>query len=376
MTASTQLSASAASLRRQSLNIEQYSEGNLDIVASLFFNLHGPAPHAAAQQLAATTRRLSPVVHATAQAAGILEDYAPLFHDLERLESLERFSETAAAWAAPAAEALDWLCATQIDRLCTPRTPEPPQRLEDFANLSVDAIHELVVASAPPEAQRLAELNTDVRLLEAGPGRVVALVDASPSPPGTAPASITTFVPGVGSANPDTWDGQIERARRLSAATGGPAIAWIGYTAPPSVPHGIAREPARAGGKELARFQRGIAKRWPHAQHIVVGYSYGSVVTGYAARAGMRADDVVLVGSPGVGHTSASTIPGRVWAVTNRDDPISWATGSRGGIHGPEPAEPEFGARPLPGAGHRPGDHSSYWDDPAFYRGMREIAQR
>ena len=66
---------------------------------------------------------------------------------------------------------------------------------------------------------------------------------------------------------------------------------------------------------------------------------------------------------------------GRVWSATNAQDPIAIATGPLGGIHGPNPAAPEFGARALPGASGRPGDHGSYWKDPAFLRGLGEVAR-
>ena len=129
-----------------------------------------------------------------------------------------------------------------------------------------------------------------------------------------------------------------------------------------------------AAGQELVRFQRGIGKRYPGAKRTVVGYSYGSVVTGYAAREEEIASDIVLVGSPGTSAQHARELHGTVWAATNDNDPIAIATGPLSGIHGPDPTTQSFGATPLPGADGLPGDHGSYWENPQFLRGLGTVA--
>ena len=106
-----------------------------------------------------------------------------------------------------------------------------------------------------------------------------------------------------------------------------------------------------------------------------MGYSYGSVVTGHAAKEDKIADDVVLVGSPGAGVSHSSELHGRIWAATNAHDPIAIATGPHGGIHGPDPTTDAFGATPLPGADDLPGDHGTYWEDPRFLRGLGQVAR-
>lgn len=93
-------------------------------------------------------------------------------------------------------------------------------------------------------------------------------------------------------------------------------------------------------------------------------------------RADNVADDVVFVGSPGTDAATASELRARTWASTNAHDPIGTTTGPGGGIHGPDPSSAAFGATPLPGANRLPGDHSSYFEDPAFLRGLGRIARR
>ena len=202
----------------------------------------------------------------------------------------------------------------------------------------------------------------------------MALVD--PEGIGTHAAQVSTFVGGVGSSEAASWPTAVERARAIARATNGPTVAWIGYSAPASLPRAAHEDPARRGAAELGRFQRALRQRFPHAQHILLGYSYGSVVVGKAAQQDYVADDIVLIGSPGASVASASQLHGRVWSARNTEDPIAIATGPHGGIHGPDPSSPTFGATAVPGTSGLPGNHGSYWKDPAFLRGLGVIASR
>jgi pimeloyl-ACP methyl ester carboxylesterase len=118
----------------------------------------------------------------------------------------------------------------------------------------------------------------------------------------------------------------------------------------------------------------------------VLAHSYGTLVTGLAARQGLAADAVTLVGSPGVGaaHATELGLPaGHVWAGRTPDDPIravfltdpaarAAAEGfSRlgpvevrvdGGVYafGPDPSLPAFGAQPIP-LDPRQHGHSDYY---------------
>lgn len=280
-------------------------------------------------------------------------------------------------------ETIDFMCARHIDALCTPAGTPPPARLEDFNGVPVAAIHQLHMATASADVVALATRYPEMRILEASDGRLVAMVP----PPGmdldvlTEPANVTTFVNGVGSSAPHMWGGSLERARTMAAATGGPVVAWLGYNAPPTLAHGVAGAPATTAGAELARFQQGLAARYPDARHVVVGYSYGSLVAGNAARGdGLRADELVIVGSPGVGVNRAAELRviggdglGRVHAVTATGDPIALTTSTVGGLHGADPAGLGFNAKPWPTRLH--GDHGSYFADPDFLKHLGTVAQ-
>ncbi|MCQ9352555.1 alpha/beta hydrolase family protein [Corynebacterium sp. 153RC1] len=179
--------------------------------------------------------------------------------------------------------------------------------------------------------------------------------------------NIITVVAGVGSSSEQGQEAAARRALALHEATGATVIAWQGYTAPASVVAGLRTEPAVAGGRDLAAFQQHLREVAPQAQLTVVGYSYGSVVTGHAgASHGLEADTVVLVGSPGV-PSGAFSGSRRVVAVLGARDPIG-LTGSRfGALHGEDPH--------VEGV-ILSGGHSDYFEDPAFHEVMREVLAR
>lgn len=272
-------------------------------------------------------------------------------------------------------EALDWMCARQIDLLCTTVPAEAPRRLADLPELSVDAVHELLMLHAPPDLAALARQHPDLRVVEASEGRLVGIVGEL-----EAAASVTTVVAGVGSSDQAGWSTQIDRVRTITAATGGAGVVWLGYSAPATVPGALARDPARRAGEELARFQAELARRHPGMRRIVLGHSYGSVVAGAAAHPdgpGLHADDLVVLGSPGLGVPRSDHLhlhgrqPG-VHAMLNGGDPIGLVASPRGGVHGVDPAASAFGAQVWAGDPH--GDHSSYWEDPALLSRLGELA--
>lgn len=275
--------------------------------------------------------------------------------------------------------ALDVICAREITRICTPTLPEPKHRMADLPELDPDELHELNLLEAPEPVRRLAERHPDLRLLSTIEGGLVAAVGDLATAD-----TVTTFVAGVGSADVSGWSTQVDRTRDLAAAAGSGSsrntagIVWLGYHAPPSVPHGLQRTPAEVAGRELAGFQRELARRYPGQRRVVAGFSYGGVVVGQAARQGLHADDVVFIASPGVGAASVDelTLHGRdpqVHALVSPGDPIGLITGPYGGVHGPDPAEPEFGARVV--APRVTGGHSSYFEDSAFLDAFGEALQ-
>ncbi|MCQ9339903.1 alpha/beta hydrolase family protein [Corynebacterium phoceense] len=368
MSPARSLATAAAQLDSTSSHLHGYTVEWLYHADALFLATAGPAPESARHNVELARASLEQPRAEMAAVAGVLRSYSPL-EDL-----LEPLADGLAPGLAGIGEALDWMCAREIAALCSDITTEPPHLLEDFEGLSLEGIHEIHLSSAPAHVIALAEANPDLLILEASEGRFAALVD--PTSARTQPSSITTYIPGTGSSNPASWQSHIDNARALATATGSPAVAWVGYDAPPRVPLAARRAPAEKGARALTRFHRTLRRRFPRTHHIVVGYSYGSTVAGYAARDGMRADDLVFVGSPGAGVHRADELPGRVWSVTNADDPIRYSTGPVGGVHGTDPSTPWFGADPVPGTQGRPGDHSSYWSDPAFFEGVGAIARR
>ena len=154
-------------------------------------------------------------------------------------------------------------------------------------------------------------------------------------------------------------------------------IAWIGYDSPNfnpeskmpwdlidsggDVSHTVTEANAQAGGVALSQFVDGLNSTHtggdqPHL--TVIGHSYGSTTSAYAAAGGMDADSLVLIGSPGasegVHHASDLNMPeGQVFVGAADNDPVSWLGGEDGlfpgtwddslGL-GADPAQHDFGA--------------------------------
>ncbi len=174
------------------------------------------------------------------------------------------------------------------------------------------------------------------------------------------------------------------------------SIAWLGYEAPLwgstlSLSRTVVnKNAALEGAPLLASFADGL-----HAAHradsgvrfTVLGHSYGSTVTGLAAqqRPGTFADQVIFVGSPGVGTVKAKDLGvGSVWVGEAPNDPVGdvgsvplvlTGTLTEGplvlpkwsGPLGVDPSETGFGARQF--YVKDSGDpaytfkaHSKYWD--------------
>lgn len=187
-----------------------------------------------------------------------------------------------------------------------------------------------------------------------------------------------------------------EAARSLDGGQSVASMFWIGYDAPDNAPWdegwdgvGVVREDlARAGGERLADTLDGLrAGRDGEPAHLTaIGHSYGSTTTGLAAHDhGIPVDDVVFVGSPGVGGDTDSAAetgidPDHVWAGANSRDPVA-DLANHGSIHletlgggglGDDPAEDDFGgqrfqAESTTRAGDAWGwdafdDHNKYFD--------------
>ncbi|MER8047355.1 alpha/beta hydrolase [Streptomyces sp. NPDC094032] len=142
------------------------------------------------------------------------------------------------------------------------------------------------------------------------------------------------------------------KADALLAATGGrtAVVAWAGYTTPVGVGLDAATgDLAEAGAARLTRFTEGLTAVGA-AEPSVFCHSYGSVVCGLAAR-GLKAKDLVVLGSPGMRADNAAALgtSARVWAAK---DPTDWIdrvpfVEVAGLGHGTDPTAPEFGARVI-----------------------------
>jgi len=188
---------------------------------------------------------------------------------------------------------------------------------------------------------------------------------------------VATYVPGTG-ADLDSVRGDISRAaamaddaRELAPTERTSVITWLDYDAPDTPIHATTDRYAERGAEDLRRFQNGL--RVTHdagaSHNTVVGHSYGSTTIGYAARGhGLDADELVFVGSPGVGVEHAGDLHGvsadHVWATRATHDLVRWLPDF---WFGEDPTSDEFGGRAFDS---RPGSvvgglaaHSAYWDD-------------
>ncbi len=166
-------------------------------------------------------------------------------------------------------------------------------------------------------------------------------------------------------------------------------VLWLDYDAPSFLDEAMLAGKAHEAGPALHRFAEGLraTHEGPPAQQSVLGHSYGSLTVGATASSvGLAADDLIFVGSPGVGVDHASALglpPTRVWSSTASDDPIAYLAPGwkepfiRLGAELSNPLWPDprprpnedlwFGRNPTyPGFGGQvftgdPHGHSGYW---------------
>lgn len=148
------------------------------------------------------------------------------------------------------------------------------------------------------------------------------------------------IVPGTGSSLRDGWlsDGHDdgihlwEQSRYGNPGQDTAVISWMGYDAPDAFTDPRIAQPwlARQGGDLLAADVNGLSSTHLGANHVtVIGHSYGSTTVADAfAGSGMRANDAVLIGSPGTDLAkSASDLHvdgGHVYVGAASTDPVSW----------------------------------------------------
>lgn len=232
---------------------------------------------------------------------------------------------------------------------------------------------------AHADAQRrasLADPTVDVlRWSNRGDGRWVSRTGS------TAAAVAVVLVPGVGTTVHDRAELDRDAARLWQdlavdaerAGLGQDAVAvvgWLGYDPPDDVLRGLARGPAATGAEQLvadvAQLRRAGADRI-----LVVGHSYGGLVATRASAAGMGADEVVLLGAPGLGVADPGALGlaqgADLWAAAARLDVIALVARA-GLVHGPDPLR--F-ARRLPTS---LGGHGAYLSDPVLRSSLVGLA--
>jgi pimeloyl-ACP methyl ester carboxylesterase len=175
--------------------------------------------------------------------------------------------------------------------------------------------------------------------------------------------NITVVVPGAHSSVRDgylTQPDAVSVYREVVAADparSNSVVMWMGYRAPDSLFDPLVAQPnsARAGGSLLAADVNALRETHSGPSHItVIGHSYGSTtVADAAAGFGMRADDVVLVGSPGTdlarsAHDFHLPAGGHVYVGAASSDPITGLAG--------EPQLPVPGTAATVGLGRDPAD--------------------
>ncbi|OKI00732.1 hypothetical protein A6A06_17480 [Streptomyces sp. CB02923] len=184
-------------------------------------------------------------------------------------------------------------------------------------------------------------------------------------------------VPGT-STTMESTDGQLERVDKLrrSAQHADPTaktsmVYWLGYDAP-EIPVSEAGNLDVAGkgraddaGPDLRHFTHGLRashEGGERANLTVLGHSYGTTVVGSAASGGdgLDADNISVVGSPGMGVDHAKDLnvdPGHFYTGIAEDDPIRNATDM---TLGTTPNKSDFGGTRFKVDTH---GHSGYWDD-------------
>ncbi|UIZ91968.1 hypothetical protein JZY91_09835 [Corynebacterium sp. CNCTC7651] len=209
-------------------------------------------------------------------------------------------------------------------------------------------------------------------VLEAGPASTTVMVGDAVDP-----ARIITMVAGATTGHPDQLAHELEKAQLIAQRTGATVVVWQGYQPPKELGRALSPASASEGSGNLALFQAALEERFPRAQKTVVAHSYGTrVATQAASEHGLLADDLWLLGSPGVAGRSVAdlTLAGpdaRVMVVDADRDPILALRSGPQGVLGASPSHEAYGAEVVPGVR---GDHGAYFTDEAFLTALSQAS--
>lgn len=198
---------------------------------------------------------------------------------------------------------------------------------------------------------------------------------------------VGVYAPGSGSAPVSMESGVAlaadlrAEAQRQAPGESTAVVAWYGYDAPLSAVQGVSNDflttgantlalldgdNARAGGAWLLHDLHQFQQLAPTARFTALGFSMGATTVSEAAARGADLDDLVLMGSPGVGTAQSTAdyagVPqGHTFNVAFEDDPVTHpstdllASALSAAVEGPsthlpyggDPIGSDFGARQI-----------------------------
>lgn len=177
---------------------------------------------------------------------------------------------------------------------------------------------------------------------------------------------VGVVVPGMGSDLGNFTDGVASDAYGLHQPGGESAvIAWTGYDAPDGLPSPevLSAKQAEAGARALKRLVEGVNVQ-TDADVSVFSHSYGSLVAGKALMIGMKVENMMFMGSPGVGVDSVAEFPSgaakHYYSMEIDGDPVADSE-----YFGSRPTDPDFGATRL--ATDQP--KNPLWSHSEYYAG-------
>lgn len=314
------------------------------------------------------------------------------------------FGSPAAAGGTSARETAEWWAGLPaVEQQAFALTA--PGDLGALDGLPADVRHQISLAALRADAASGNDRRNAQALLDRveqswdgpGNGRIYLLGYDAPGPGGSPDAkvvasignadsadNVAVYVPGA-TADLGGMGGFIDEMAALRAeaemipGSGETAtIVWLGYDAPDSLMAASQSSYARSGAEALGGFIDGLqeASTTPDARHTVIGHSYGAAVVGTADALGGRGlavDDVVALGSAGMGYEAAGQRQG--WFDSPRIDSIGemhidkehfWAGATINDVvtytsaHGNNPVNWSFGGQRIATTGAS--GHFQYWD--------------